>query len=112
MLNYQEVKGSLGNSSLLMDSRGHRIFFQISDNVPGYIEIKRSGWSGFTYGCVINNQEINEATQGVPQNQDLLFKAKIVESTFTPDEFSEHPVAWYVIKSTRITDGVTTTVHR
>ena len=111
MLDYQEIRGSMGNSSLLMDSKGHRMFFTVG-NLPGYLEIKRSGWAGFTYNCVINDKVINEVTQGVPENQDVIFAPKILETTFTPDEFSEHPIAWYVIKTTRLTDGVTTLVHR
>jgi hypothetical protein len=112
MLNYQEVKGSLGNSSLLMESRGHRIFFQINDNTPGYIEIKRSGWTGFTYSCVINDKPIRELTEGVPENQDVIFQPKINETTITSEEGSDYPVSWYVITTKRITDGVTTSVHR
>jgi hypothetical protein len=111
MLDYQEIRGSTGNSSLLMDSKGHRIFFTIG-KYPGYLEIKRSGWMGFDYGCVINDKVVKEVTQGVPENQDLLFQPKILETTFTADEHSEYPVAWYVIQTRRITDGVTTTVHR
>jgi hypothetical protein len=111
MLDYQEIRGSLGNSSLLMDSKGHRIFFTIG-KLPGYLEIKRSGWTGFEYGCVINDKVIKEVTQGVPENQDLLFQPKILESTFTSDQESEYSIAWYVIHTRRITDGVQTTVHR
>ena len=111
MLDYQEIKGSLGNSSLLMESKGHRIFFNIG-KLPGYLEIKRSGWTGFEYGCLINGKVVKEVTQGVPENQDLLFQPKVADTTFTADEHSEYPIAWYVIRTRRITDGVQTTVHR
>lgn len=111
MLDYQEIRGSLGNSSIMMDSKGHRIFFQVG-NHPGYIEIKNSWFSGFEYNCVINDKVIKEVTQGVPENQDLIFKPKVLDTTFTADENSEYPVAWYVLQTTRITDNVTTTVHR
>lgn len=60
MLDFQEVAGSLGNSSLVMDAKGHRIFFTV-ENLPGYIEIKRSGWTGFSYQCVVNTEKINES---------------------------------------------------
>ena len=111
MLDYQEIRGSLGNSSLLMDSKGHRIFFTI-ENLPGYIEIKRSGWTSFVYSCCINDRDIKEATQGVPENQDVVFKPTILDTVFTVDDQSEFQIAWYVVKTTRITDGATSTVHR
>jgi hypothetical protein len=38
-----------------MGGFGHRIFFQI-DGFPGYIEISKSGFTGFLYKCVINNK--------------------------------------------------------
>lgn len=60
MLDFQEVPGSVGNSSLVMESKGHRIFFTL-ENLPGYIEIKKSGWTGFSYSCVINTEVINES---------------------------------------------------
>lgn len=60
MLDFQEIPGSVGNSSLVMESKGHRIFFTV-ENLPGFIEIKKSGWTGFTYQCVINTEEINES---------------------------------------------------
>lgn len=112
MLDFQEIKGSIGSSSLLMESKGHRIFFTVED-LPGFIEIKKSGWTGFTYSCVINDQIIPESTSQVAQNQDCdVFKPKILETTFTQDELSEHPVAWYVLRTTRLKDNITTTVHR
>ena len=78
MIDFQELKGSEGNSSVLMDSYGHRIYFTLSDNakasLPGYLEIRKSGWMGFTYECYINNQKIKEATEGVAHNQDMVFK--------------------------------------
>mmetsp|Transcript_20267 Transcript_20267/g.29048 ORF Transcript_20267/g.29048 Transcript_20267/m.29048 type:complete len:425 (-) Transcript_20267:892-2166(-) len=111
MLDFQEVSGSLGNSSLIMESKGHRIFFTVED-LPGYIEIKKSGWTGFSYTCVINTIVINEITQTVATNQEEVFRTKILATTFTKDEFSEHSVAWYVLQVTKIHDGVTTAVHR
>jgi hypothetical protein len=111
MLDFQEIPGSLGNSSLLMESKGHRIFFTIED-IPGYIEIKKSGWTEFCYSCVINTVNILEVTQTVAENQEALFRTKITETTFTPDEFSDHLIAWYVVKSVRVKDDVCNTVHR
>jgi len=64
MLDYEEIPNSLGNSSLLMESKGHRLFFVVEDQ-GGYIEIMRSGFTGFTYKCAVNNVYINEITQVV-----------------------------------------------
>jgi hypothetical protein len=111
MVDHQEVAGSTGYSTVFMDSRGHRIFFAIAD-LPGYIELKRAGWTGFSYSCVVNDQKVPESTEQVSSNQDPLFKPKILETTLTPDENSEYPITWYVVKSTRIKDNVVTTVHR
>ena len=111
MMDYQEIKGSTGNSSLLMDSKGHRIFFTLED-LPGYLEIRRSGWAGFDYSCVINDKVIPEATQTVRTDHEIIFRPKIVETTFTQDEASDGSIAWYVVRTTRLTDNVTTTVHR
>ncbi|KAJ1421377.1 hypothetical protein B484DRAFT_433259 [Ochromonadaceae sp. CCMP2298] len=126
LLDYQEIHGSLGNSSLLMDSRGHRIFFTIPSipNIPGgddgggiteqpgYLEIRKEGWTGFAYSCVICDVAIPEATEGVAAVQEVVFKIRIPETTFTQDEMSEHPLAWYVLRTERLRDGVTTSVHR
>jgi len=64
MLDYEEIPNSLGNSSLLMESKGHRLFFVVEDQ-GGYIEIMRSGFTGFAYKCAVNNVYINELTQVV-----------------------------------------------
>jgi hypothetical protein len=111
MLDFQEIKGSMGSSSLMMESKGHRIFFTLED-LPGYLEIKRSGWTGFAYACVINDKPVSEATSEVATDQNDIFRPKIIETTFTPDEISEHPVAWYVLRTTRLKDNTTTVVHR
>lgn len=37
MLDFQEIPNSLGNSSMLMEAGGHRMFFTI-DNLPGVSE--------------------------------------------------------------------------
>eukprot|EP01036_Dinobryon_divergens_P025339 gene25339-33873_t len=111
MLDFQEIPGSVGNSSLVMESKGHRIFFTI-ENLPGFVEIKKSGWTGFSYSCVINTEVINEMTQTVAQHQQEVFKTSILDTAFTQDEFAEQQVAWYIVKATRIQDGVSTIVHR
>lgn len=73
MLDFQEIRGSTGNSSVFMESQGHRIFFSV-DDLPGYIEIKRNGWTGFLYYCVINDKIIPECTEVVSISQEDIFK--------------------------------------
>ena len=55
---------------------------------------------------------INSVTQTVAQHQEEVFKVSIQDTSFTQDEFAEQQVAWYVVKATRIQDGVSTVVHR
>ena len=51
-------------------------------------------------------------TQMVAQHQEEVFRTSVLETAFTQDEFAEQKVAWYVVKATRIQDGVITIVHR
>jgi hypothetical protein len=113
MCNSNMIPGSEGYSSLLMESKGHRLFFTVAD-LPGYIEIKKSGWTGFAYNCVINDTKVPESTEliSTARHQDPLFRPKILETTLTPDENSDYPITWYVVETTRIKDHVKTTVHR
>ena len=73
MLDFVEIRGSNGNSSLLMESKGHRIFFSV-DDLPGYIEIKKAGWTEFAYACIINDIKVPEATEVVKNDQGAKFK--------------------------------------
>lgn len=110
MLDFEEIEGSLGNSSLLMDSKGHLICFSIGE-IPATIEIKRSGWTGFAYQCTVGGIVLKEATQDIASQQDeQIFSAKIVETTFF--ENGAEQISWYVVETTRLRDQVTTTVHR
>jgi hypothetical protein len=111
MLNFQDIPNSLGTSSLLMESKGHRIFFNIDNNNPGFIEIKKSGWTSFIYNCVINGEKINEATEDVLKIQENVFKVNIIETTLTTED-ENNQISWYNIKTIRIFDDVSTTVHR
>lgn len=52
----------VGTSSVFMGGFGHRIFFQI-DGLPGYIEISKSGFTGFVYKCVLNNKLVECASR-------------------------------------------------
>jgi hypothetical protein len=111
MLDYEEIPGSLGSSSLLMDKRGHRFLFSI-DGTPGYVEILRDGWTGFKYNCSVGNQVLTEATSVISEQQgDELYELDVPEYAFTSD-WSEGEIAWYQINVVRKTDGFTTTVHR
>ena len=109
LLDYEEIPGSLGTSSLFMDS--HKINFQVNGDV-GYIIIQKRGWMGFDYCCFINNAALVEVTQTVYRNQNPIFKVNLLEYVSTPDEFSEQFIVWYVIETTRIEDGIKTVVHR
>jgi hypothetical protein len=112
MLDFKEIRGSSGNSSLLMESQGHKIIFTV-DGLAGYIEIKRSGWAGFDYVCMINNERVAESTENVADNGEPVFSAKVVDTTMTPDEDSvDYPIIWYLVCSTRLSDNVETRVHR
>lgn len=111
MLDFIEIRGSSGTSSLMMESKGHRIFFSV-DSLPGFIEIKRSGWTSFAYSCIIDNVRLPEATEVVADDQTEVFRVKVTGTTGTPDENSDTLVTWYVLEATRLKDGVTTEVHR
>jgi hypothetical protein len=111
MLDYEEIPGSLGTSSVLMDSRGHRINFSI-DGTPGYVEINKDGWLGFTYKCVVDGTELQETTHTVsPAQGEKLYDIKISKYSFSSD-WSEGEITWYQIDVVRLGDKVATTVHR
>jgi len=63
-LDFEEVPGSYGNSTLFMGSEGHRLYFTINSE-PGFIEIKRDGWINFSYICCVKDQTLCEVTQKV-----------------------------------------------
>lgn len=111
MVDFQEIRGSQGTSSVLMEGKGHRVYFTVEE-VPGYIEIKRSGWTGFEYSCIMRDRKIPESTEKPPKGPELFYKLQITGTLLTPDELSEYPVTWYIVKATRMEDNVTTSVHR
>lgn len=111
-LDHEEIVGSLGTSSLLIESVGHRILFSIR-GTPGYIEIKRSGWFSFTYNCNIGGVNLVEITQQISQNQGReIYDVKILEHVLASDGQSEELIVWYCIETRRLIDGFTNTVHR
>lgn len=112
MLDFEEITNTFGNSSLLMTQQGHRLYFVVED-LGGFIEIKRSGFTGFTYRCAVNNNFLTEVTQVVAANQNDIYKVSMTDTMATYDE--ENPtiqIIWYVVKAIRIEDGITTNVHR
>ena len=112
MLDHEEILGSLGNSSVFMESTGHRILFSVK-GTPGYIEIKRSGWFGFDYSCVVGGEKQVEITQVISHNQgEEQYDIKIAEHQAGSDGYSEDTITWYLIETTRLSDDYTNTVHR
>lgn len=110
MFDFEEITGSLGNSSVLMYESSHRIYFT-SDDKTGYIEIKKAGWTGFSYECFVDGNKLSESTQMVASHQnEEVFKVKILETTFIEDAGDQ--VAWYVVEGTRLKDNISTVVHR
>jgi hypothetical protein len=99
---------AVGTSSIFMGGFGHRIFFQI-DKLPGYIEITKNGFTGFTYKCVINNKLVDLAITH-SRTPSPNYSASIPTVTFVP--LAEEKVAWYSVQVTRQSDLITTTVHR
>lgn len=119
MLDFTEIPNSFGNSSLFIDSNGHKIPFTIDRNgyaeqpIEGYILIQREGWIGFVYSCVIQGQEIKEATQTLSTNSENDFKVSITGHVITPDEMVENgSIVWYIMNCTRTADNTSTTLHR
>ena len=86
MLNYEEIPGTLGNSSLLMEKAGHQLSFLV-DHRPAYIEIKRKGWMGltFTYQCYIDGILMPEATSKVAHYDKAVFTVSLNGTVTTPD---------------------------
>ena len=111
MLDYEEIPGSLGSSSVFMDQRGHRFLFTIGGK-QGYVEILKDGWAGFKYSCRVGDEELTEATQMLSEAQGtILYDVDVPEYTFTSD-WSEGEIAWYQVVVTRRSDNYTTSVHR
>ena len=108
-LDYQEIVDSAGASSLLLESRGHRIFFDIG-RATGYIEIKRAGWTSFAYSCVVGDRnliEVNSLLSAV----NTQYSIEIGDVIFTHEVDTKNCIAWYPILVHR-QDGVETLVHR
>lgn len=111
-LNHEEISGSLGTSSLLMESTGHRILFSIK-GISGYIEIKRRGWFSFHYSCNIGGVNQVEITEEISLSQGQeIYDVKIIEYQSASDGYSEEMIVWYLVETTRLNDGFTNTVHR
>lgn len=97
-------------------SKNHQIFFGIiSDKkeLQGTIQINRSGWTGFEYVLLIDNKIISEVTQQIDDDDKSKFEVSITGNTSTFDESNENQqIVWYIVKTTRLLDGMTTIIHR
>lgn len=111
MLDYEEIPGSLGSSSILMEKRGHRFNFMVDKKV-GYLEIMRDGWTGFKYSCVVDGKMLPEATSQIAEQQgEELYDIDISEYAFTSD-WADGDICWYKVSITRLNDSYRTFVHR
>jgi hypothetical protein len=63
-LEYKCIPGSVGSSSLWMESGGHTFSFTV-DGKFSFIEIKRSGMMTFTYQCFVDGELVPEMTSTV-----------------------------------------------
>lgn len=112
MLDFEEIPDSIGNSSLFMSSAGHRITFMV-EGMVGVIEIRKNGWTEFTYTCVVDNQILKEATQVVAAKQgEEIFRTTLDETILTKDPTTDEFVTWYLVMSSRCVDKTSTFVHR
>ncbi len=69
MLDFEEIPDSIGNSSLLMSSTEPHLINFFCEGFRGKIEIKKEGWTSFSYNCFFNNQQLKEATETVATKQ-------------------------------------------
>ena len=111
MLNYEEIYGSSGNTSILIEG-AHQIQFTIGPGVTGCISIKKNGMFGFNYECSVNGIPQIESMQEEVTSYEETFKAEVIDTFTTPDEDSGSQVAWYIIEVTRLKDNVHTRIHR
>lgn len=94
-----------------MESSGHRILFSVK-GVPGFIEIKRIGWFSFDYSCNVGGEQLPELTEKVTEMLEESYDVKIAEHRTGSDGYSEDVITWYLVDTTRVSDGQTNTVHR
>lgn len=111
MLNYEEIFGSVGNSSVLME-RPHYIQFDVDMGVTGLITIHKDGFFGFQYECVVNGVPLVETSQEAVTSYEEVFRADVTDTFTTPDEDNGSTVAWYIVETTRLKDNTKTRVHR
>ncbi len=95
-----------------MERGGHRILFSVR-GTPGFVEIKRIGWFTFEYSCNVGGEKLPELTENISPNQNQeLYDVKIAEHRSGTNGYSEDMITWYLIETTRLSDGLTNTVHR
>jgi PX domain len=110
LVDWEEVEGSSGNSSLIM-SNPHRLCFDL-EGKSGYVEIRKNGLMGFAYLCKFDDEVIAENTTVVSTQQEDTFQSRIVSFELTPDDAGTNSIVWYKIEARRLKDGVENAVHR
>jgi hypothetical protein len=108
-LKYKIVPGSSGISSLLMGSGGHTIPFTV-DGKAASVEIKRKGMT-FTYQCFVDGELVPEMTSTVSASDKPVYSVSL-HGAVTAMDWLENNITWYIVKTTRLEDGASTTVHR
>ncbi len=83
-VDYEEVRGSMGNSSLMMESTGHTIFFDLPKGTRGHLYINRSGFFGFEYSCFVNERQIREVTDELQNADEPIYDARVTSYINTP----------------------------
>jgi hypothetical protein len=114
LVNYVEI--SNGNTNMF--SKDTKLDFVIDNETKGFVEIKKQKWARYIYSCTINNEIIKENMEIDPIIGDIYETEILDNSSFyccKDDVDADNnivQVVWYEIKSKRLNDNVTTTVHR
>jgi hypothetical protein len=109
-LEYKNIVGSVGTSSLWMESGGHTFSFTV-DGKFSFIEIKRSGMMSFTYQCFVDGELVPEMTSTVSHCDKQVLSVSLNGTVTTADHTGEK-ITWYIVNATRLEDGVSTVVYR
>ena len=113
MVDFEEVYGSMGNSSLVMEATGHQIPFNLPGDLQGHIGINRHGFFGFEYSCFVIGQQIKEVTDDLKNVEGPTYETEVCDTISTPPiDDSGQQVVFYVLRVTRVSDRASTIVHR
>lgn len=110
-LDFVEIPNSSGVSTVMMESRGHKIDFFVEGRKSS-LEINKRGITSFSYRCIVDNAIIPESSRHVLPQDARAFHAVITDVIFLPDEDGKQHIAWYTIQATRLRDKTSTTVAR